>query len=204
MAQLSREEFDAIEFGAATSGDHRSAAERMIRLAQTGTQTEAMPRAEAFIRAGEQYLLADDPTAAANGFRQAMADGGPASVDPRVPLARALFAMGSQAEAHDLIARIKAEGHADPRACDLIAELLAEYSDLPAALEWATAGVEMCLRQPEAAAGAAPAGPDAGGTPARRPEADQNELRLLLSLRYRIRNDLGLPEDSYDAMLDDA
>ena len=111
-----------------------------------------------------------------------MADGGPASVDPRVPLARALFAMGRQAEAHDLIARVKADGRADPRACDLIAELLLEYSDPQAALEWATAGVEMCLRL----------------------SGDQNELRLLLSLRYRIRNDLGLPEDSYDAMLDDA
>jgi len=30
---------------------------------------------------------------------------------------------------------------------------------------------------------------------------DESELRLLLSLRYRIRNDLGLPEDAYDAML---
>jgi hypothetical protein len=35
--------------------------------------------------------------------------------------------------------------------------------------------------------------------------ADQacTELRLL-SLRFRIRNDLGLPEDSYDGLLDDA
>ena len=31
---------------------------------------------------------------------------------------------------------------------------------------------------------------------------DENELRLLLSLRFRIRNDLGLPEDDYDRLLD--
>jgi hypothetical protein len=197
VALLSREEFDAIEFGAASSGDHRSAAERMIELAQTGTQTDAMPRAEAFIRAGEQYLLADDPTAAASGFRQAMADGGPVSVDPRVPLARALFAMGRQGEADDLIARVKADGQADPRACDLIAELLLEYSDPRAALEWATAGVEMCLWHPGGQG-------QAQDSVVSRRDADQNELRLLLSLRYRIRNDLGLPEDSYDAMLDEA
>jgi hypothetical protein len=197
VALLSRDEFDAIEFGAASSGDHRSAAERMIELAQTGTQTDAMPRAEAFIRAGEQYLLADDPTAAASGFRQAMADGGPVSVDPRVPLARALFAMGRQGEADDLIARVKADGQADPRACDLIAELLLEYSDPQAALEWATAGVEMCLWHPGGQG-------QAQDSIVSRRDADQNELRLLLSLRYRIRNDLGLPEDSYDAMLDDA
>lgn len=169
----------------------------MIKLAQTGTQTDAMPRAEAFIRAGEQYLLADDPTAAASGFRQAMADGGLASVDPRVPLARALFAMGRQDEADDLIARVKTGGRADPRACDLIAELLMEYSDPQAALEWATAGVEMCLRQSGGQG-------QPQGNVAQRRDADQNELRMLLSLRYRIRNDLGLPEDSYDAMLDEA
>jgi hypothetical protein len=32
---------------------------------------------------------------------------------------------------------------------------------------------------------------------------DRNELRMLLSLRYRIRNDIGLPEDDYDQLLDE-
>ena len=32
---------------------------------------------------------------------------------------------------------------------------------------------------------------------------DPTELRLLLTLRYRIRNDLGLPEDDYDRLLDE-
>ena len=72
----------------------------MTRLADTGTQTAAMPRSEAYIRAGEQWLLADDPAAAVNGFMRAIADGGgPASVDPRIPLARALFQLGRTAEA---------------------------------------------------------------------------------------------------------
>jgi hypothetical protein len=31
---------------------------------------------------------------------------------------------------------------------------------------------------------------------------DENEFRLLLSLRFRIRNDMGLPEDDYDRLLD--
>jgi hypothetical protein len=34
------------------------------------------------------------------------------------------------------------------------------------------------------------------------PDADRQELQLLLRLRYRVRNDLGLPEDSYDLLLD--
>ena len=32
--------------------------------------------------------------------------------------------------------------------------------------------------------------------------SDRDELQLLLRLRYRIRVDLGLPEDDYDKMLD--
>jgi hypothetical protein len=194
---LSREEFDAIEFSAAFSGDHEAAAQRMSRLAVTGTQSESMPRAEAFLRAGEQWLLADDPVAAASGFRLALADGGPVFVDPRVPLARALFMLGKSAEARGLISKLKAEGRRDPRVCDLVAEVLVERSDLTGALDWATAGVELCLQREAGRGGPAASGPDLAGD-------DRSELRLLLSLRYRIRNDLGLPEDDYDKLLDEA
>jgi hypothetical protein len=207
VAALSRDEFDAIEFDAACSGDHQAAAKRMNTLAVSGTQTDSMPRAEAFLRAGEQWLLADNPAEAARGFRMAMADGGPVFVDPRVPLARALFQLDSRTEAYELISKLKSEGRNDPRVCDLIAELLVDCSDLQEALDWATAGVELCL------SGAASAAEGQGdGLPRPTPRAalrhsaadDEAELRLLLSLRYRIRNDLGLPEDSYDELLDDA
>jgi hypothetical protein len=212
VAVLSREEFDAIEFDAAASGDHQAAARRMSKLAVTGTQTDAMPRSEAFLRAGEQWLLADDPAAAASGFRLAMADGGPVFGDPRVPLARALFLLGKSAEAQSLLDDLKAKGRRDPRTCDLVAELLVERSDLAGALDWATAGVELCLqrmptgvpaqRQPRPDEAAAPR--DHDGTPAASASGDaEAELRLLLSLRYRIRNDLGLPEDRYDGLLDE-
>ena len=196
---LSREEFDAIEFSAAFSGEHEAAAQRMSRLAVTGTQSESMPRSEAFLRAGEQWLLADDPAAAASGFRLALADGGPVFVDPRVPLSRALFLLGKSAEARALISSLKAEGRRDPRMCDLVAEVLVERSDLDGALDWATAGVELCLQRTADRDGGQPA-PAAGSGGDDRPE----ELRLLLSLRYRIRNDLGLPEDDYDRLLDEA
>ena len=142
---LSREEFDSIEFDAAASGDHAAAARQMTQLAATGTETAGMPRAEAYLRAGEQWLLADDPAEAVAGFQHAMADGGPVFGDPRVPMARALFQLGRQTEAQALISQLKAEGPADPRTCDLVAELLVERSELAAALEWATAGVELCL-----------------------------------------------------------
>jgi hypothetical protein len=197
---LSREEFDAIEFDAAANGDHEAAARRMNRLAWAGTETDSMPRAEAFLRAGEQWLLADDPAAAATGFRLALADGGPVFVDPRVPLARALFLLGKPAEAQSLLDQLKDEGLRDPRACDLVAELLVERSDLTGALDWATAGVELCLqRRSNGGLGLRVA---AGDSPGGEDDAEA-ELRLLLSLRFRIRNDLGLPEDRYDELLDD-
>lgn len=178
---LTREEFDAIEFEATLTGDHEAAAERMSELAATGTQTESMPRAEAFVRAGEQWLLADNPGAAANGFRMAIADGGPVDTDPRVSLCRALFLLGNRDEAYALIGLLRLEGRANARVCDMLTELLLEQSDLPAALDWATAGVELLLQEAD--------GPGESG------------LGDLLRLRYRIRNDLRLPEDEYDKML---
>jgi hypothetical protein len=204
---LSREAFDAIEFDAASSGEHRAAAQEMTRLADTGTQTASMPRSEAFVRAGEQWLLADDPAAAVNGFHRALADGGPSSVDPRIPLARALFQLGRTEEAETHIRELGSEPPRDARMCDLLAELLVEQSDLPGALAWATAGVEMCLGRtpgPVASGGGTTASPGPAQAVSVGPisPADENELRLLLSLRFRIRNDLGLAEDDYDRLLD--
>ncbi len=184
VAVLSREEFDAIEFEATLTGDHESAATRMAGLAATGISSESMPRAEAFVRAGEQWLLADTPSAAADCFRTAIADGGPVDLDPRAPLCRALFQSGDGDEAKALIETMRSEGRSDARACEVIAELLVEQSDLNGALDWATVGVELILQQPTPADGKVYPG-----------------LNELLRLRYRIRNDLRLPEDEYDRML---
>jgi len=226
---LNREAFDEIEFDAAYTGDHRAAAREMMLLADTGIQTAGMPRSEAYVRAGEQWLLADEPVAAVNGFERALADGGSSSVDPRVPLARALYLLGRTDDANALIRQLGMAAPRDARMCDLVAELLVERSDLVGALAWATAGVEMCLGRspgpiatgaagpapPSAESGqpreavAAPA-PEAAGSGSAPPagervsaaQADETELRLLLSLRFRIRNDLGMPEDDYDRLLD--
>ncbi len=182
MVVLSCELFDAIEVNAARTGNHKRAAVRMSRLAVQATPS-GISRAEAHVRAGEQWLLADDPAAAVEEFRKALTDAGPTFDDPRVPLARAMFALGRPADADALLRELRESGgKALPRTCDLVAELLTEQGDLESALDWATAGVDACLRGDE-------------------PEV-RDELRLLLRLRYRIRVDLGLPEDDYDKMLD--
>ena len=186
VPSLSRDAFDALEFDAAASGDHAAAAREMTRLATLGTETATMPRAEAFLRTADQWLLADDPAEAADWYSRALADGGPVSVDPRVGLARALFQLGREGEAQRVVSTLTAERPADPRTCDLAAELLLDRGDLMGALGWGTTGVVLCL-----AAGL-------------QPDSPESELLLLLRLRYRIRNDLGLPEDDYDALLDKA
>src|SRR5580658_3437700 len=177
---LAGELFDAIEVNAARTGNHKRAAVRMSRLAAQAVPT-GMSRAEAHMRAGEQWLLADDPEAAVEEFRTAMADAGPTFDDPRVPLARAMFALGRNADADALLRELKdSEGRSLARTCDLVAELLTEQGDLEGALDWTTAGVDACLSS-----------------------EDRAELQLLLRLRYRLRVDLGLPEDDYDKLLDD-
>ena len=186
MVVLSGEMFDAIEVNAARTGNHKRAAVRMSRLAVQATlpaqaTASSMSRAEAHMRAGEQWLLADEPATAVDEFRAAIADAGPTFDDPRVSLARAMFALGQRHEADALLRELtESGGRLLPRACDLVAELLTEQGDLNGALDWATAGVDACLRGD-----------------------DRDELQLLLRLRYRIRVDLGLPEDDYDKMLDD-
>ena len=191
MVVLSGELFDAIEVNAARTGNHKRAAVRMSRLAVQGSvpaqasaaqsSAEVMSRAEAHMRAGEQWLLADEPATAADEFQAAIADAGPTSDDPRVPLARAMFTLGRPAEADALLRQLTEDGgRLLPRTCDLVAEVLTEQGDLTGALDWATAGVDACLRGD-----------------------DRVELQLLLRLRYRIRVDLALPEDDYDKLLDD-
>jgi tetratricopeptide (TPR) repeat protein len=178
---LSGELFDAIEVNAARTGNHKRAAVRMSRLAAQATPS-GISRAEAHMRAGEQWLLADDPAEAVEQFEKAIADRGATSDDPRVPLARAMFALGRNGDADALLREVRDSGARTlPRTCYLVAELLTEQGDLPAALDWATAGVDAILNSGE----------------------DRNELQLLLRLRYRLRLDLGLPEDDYDKLLDD-
>ena len=185
MVVLSGELFDAIEVNAARTGNHRRAAVRMSRLAVQATLSAqaspgGMSRAEAHMRAGEQWLLADEPATAVEEFQAAIADPGPTFDDPLVSLARAMFALGRPEEAAELLRELtESGGRAEPRTCDLVAELLTEQGDLNGALDWATAGVDACLRGD-----------------------DRDELQLLLRLRYRIRVDLGLPEDDYHKMLD--
>jgi hypothetical protein len=145
-------------------------------------QAEPRLRAEFHLRAGEQWMSADDPQRAADEFAAAIEDGGATFADPRVHLVRALLDLDREPEANEMLGALTAHRDAvTPRTCDLLAELFTEQGDLRGALDWATTGVERCIQL-----------------------GDNAELQLLLRLRYRLRVDLGLPEDDYDHMLDQA
>jgi len=171
------EDLDEIEFQAARTGNHVRAAAQMSELAQ---QAEPGLRAEFHLRAGEQWMSADEPQRAADEFTAAIEDGGATFADPRVHLVRALLDLDREAEANELLSALTANRVAvTPRTCDLLAELFTEQGDLQGAHDWATTGVERCIQL-----------------------GDDAELQLLLRLRYRLRVDLGMPEDDYDHMLD--
>lgn len=173
------EDLDEIEFQAARTGNHVRAAARMSELAQ---QADPGLRAEFHLRAGEQWMSADELQRAADEFTAAIDDGGATFADPRVHLVRALLGLGREREANELLSALIADRDAvTPRTCDLLAELFTDQGDLRGALDWATTGVERCLQL-----------------------GDDAELQLLLRLRYRLRVDLALPEDDYDHMLDKA
>jgi len=112
---------------------------------------------------GEQWLLADDPAEAVEQFEKAIADRGATSDDPRVPAGPGDVRAGPCRRRRRPAPRgwRDSGARALPRTCDLVAELLTEQGDLPAALDWATAGVDAILNSGE----------------------DRNELQLLLRLR---------------------
>jgi hypothetical protein len=110
---LSGDLFDAIEVNAARTGNHKRAAVRMSRLAVQAT-AGGMSRAEAHMRAGEQWLLADDPTDAVEQFQKAITDGGPTFDNPRVSLARAMFALGRNDDADALLREVRESGARTP------------------------------------------------------------------------------------------
>ncbi|RJL24116.1 hypothetical protein D5H75_30135 [Bailinhaonella thermotolerans] len=157
-------------------GDHGTLARRLTELIDDYSSGD-VPRATVMVMAAEEWRQAGQPARALELFRRAIDDGGDAGIDPRCGIADTLFELDRPGEAREIIAAVRAEGRVDPQSALYLAETLAAYGDLEAAHEWATEGVRL--------------GPD-----------DPGLRDALLRTRYRIRVDLGLGEDTIDAMLD--
>ncbi|MFC0865235.1 hypothetical protein ACFHYQ_23350 [Sphaerimonospora cavernae] len=174
MAHVTREQVDRLLDQALLLDDHGALASRLDALAQ-GYESGEMSRAAILVLAAEEWRQAGRPEIALDRFRGAIEDGGEVSVDPRAGVADTLFELGHAEEARKVIAEVRAGGW-NPATALTVAETLAAYDDLDAALEWATEGVLAC-----------PSG--------------ITIREALLRARYRIRVDLGLPEDDLDALL---
>ncbi|WP_424528486.1 tetratricopeptide repeat protein [Sphaerisporangium viridialbum] len=177
MAHVTRGQLDRLLEQALLHDDHGALAGRLDDLAR-GYASGEVSRAAILVLAAEEWRQAGQPARALECFQRALDDGGEVSVDPRAGIADTLFELDRPTEAQELVESIKADGRVDPSTALHVAETLLAYGDLNGAHEWATEGVL--------------AGEGAGG----------GTREALLRTRYRIRVDLGLPEDDIDALLD--
>ncbi|MEV6983762.1 tetratricopeptide repeat protein [Sphaerisporangium sp. NPDC051017] len=183
MAHVTREQLDRLLEQALLDDDHGALAGRLDDLAR-GYRSGDVSRAAILVLSAEEWRQAGQPARALECFQRALEDGGEVSVDPRAGIADTLFELDRPDEARELVESIKADGRVDPMTALYVAETLLAYGDLTAAHEWATDGV---------LAGDGGCGPR---------EATLRTRDALLRTRYRIRVDLGLPEDDLDALLD--
>ncbi|MBX6383513.1 MAG: hypothetical protein IRZ07_11170 [Microbispora sp.] len=173
---MTNEQVDRLLEQALLLDDHGALARRLDALAQ-GYESGEMSRAAILMLAAEEWRQAGRPATALERYQSAVEDGGEVPVDPRAGIADTLFELDRPEEARKVIAAIGA-GDWNPATALSIAETLMAYGDLEAAHEWATDGIRAC-------------GTTASGI-----------RDSLLRTRYRIRVDLGLPEDDLDALLD--
>lgn len=134
-------------------------------------------RAAILVLAAEEWRQAGQPARALDCFQRAVDTGGEVSVDPRAGIADTLFELERPDEAREVITAIHAVGDVTAATALTVAETLVAYGDLREAHRWATEGAHRAA--------------EGGG-----------EHIALLRTRYRIRVDLGLPEDELDALLD--
>ncbi|WP_344934528.1 tetratricopeptide repeat protein [Sphaerisporangium flaviroseum] len=173
---MTRDQLDRLLEQVLLHDDHGALAGRLDDLARAYASGE-VSRAAILVLAAEEWRQAGQPARALECFQRALDDGGEVNVDPRAGIADTLFELDRPDEAKQLVDSIRADGRVDPSTALNVAETLLAYGDPHGAHEWATEGVL--------------ASDGAGST-----------REALLRTRYRIRVDLGLPEDDLDALLD--
>ncbi|PRX98179.1 hypothetical protein [Allonocardiopsis opalescens] len=180
MVRVTPDDLDELEFAAVQSGDHARIARRLAELADRLDPASEVPRAEVFIRAGEQWEMASCPEIAIQLYQRAIDDGGATLIDARALLAGALFELDQLSDAYHQLERLRTGGPHTLETYIVVAELLQAHGDLAAAHEWATIGARAYRDAP----------------------LSQDQLIQLLQIRFRIRVDLGLTEDELDHLLD--
>ncbi|MEV8636084.1 hypothetical protein AB0395_30965 [Streptosporangium sp. NPDC051023] len=176
MAHVTREQLDRLLEQALLADDHEALARRLEALVGAYVSGD-ISRAAILVLAAEEWRQAGQPAHALDCFQRAVDDGGEVSVDPRAGIADTLFELEQPDEARQVIEAIRTDDEVTAATALTVAETLVAYGDLRQAHLWATEGAHRAVR-------------------------DSGEHTALLRARYRIRVDLGLPEDELDALLD--
>ncbi|MBG0820286.1 hypothetical protein HS048_06000 [Planomonospora sp. ID91781] len=175
MAHVTRGQLDRLLEQALMADDHENLARRLEELAEAYVSGD-ISRAAVLVLAAEEWRQAGKPVRALRCFQLAVDEGGDAGADPRAGIADTLFELEQPDEARKVIEEIRTGG-VSPATALTVAETLAAYGEPQEAHAWATWGLGDAVP---------------GGA----------EHAALLRVRYRIRVDLGLPEDELDALLD--
>ncbi|WP_393916204.1 hypothetical protein [Halostreptopolyspora alba] len=183
MTRVTTADLDRLEFRAVQSGDHGEVAREFLELANRVDADSEISRAELFVRAGEQWEMAQEFERASSAYQRAIDDGGTTIIDARALLAGALLELDLLDSAYAQLDRMDTEGPRNLPTYIHIAEILHAHGDLEGAHGWATLGARRFQHQDV--------------TPY------VHELMTeLLRTRFRIRMDLGLDEDALDRSLD--
>ncbi|WP_017607485.1 hypothetical protein [Nocardiopsis xinjiangensis] len=167
-------ELDRLEFDAVRSGEHGRVAAQLQDLANRAEAASEITRAELFVRAGEQWEIAQEYERACSSYQRAIDDGGHTVIDPRALCAGALLQMDEIERAHTHLGRLEKDVPDGLPTYLHIAEVLYAHGDLEGAEWWATSGARS------------------------HPEDGGDLFEELLRIRFRIRSDLDLDEDDLD------
>ncbi|WP_028649143.1 hypothetical protein [Nocardiopsis sp. CNT312] len=183
VTHVTTADLDRMEFHAVRSGEHGPVAARLQDLANQVDSGSEVGRAELFVRAGEQWEIAQEYERACAAYQRAIDDGGPTVIDPRALSAGSLLQLDETESAYAHLSRLEKDEPPGLPTYVHVAEALYAHDDFQGAERWATAGVRHYLH--------------------REGEPRVRELLLeLLRLRFRVRVDLGLGEDDLDRRLD--
>jgi tetratricopeptide (TPR) repeat protein len=169
--------------GAWTRGALAEELERRARALPVGTEG----RAQFWFAAGEGWQHDGDTERAVTCFEEAIADGGPTTVNATAGLIGARLDAGDDAQADLLLAELRQRvraGNAPGIVHEYVADMLEAAGRLEDALRWYTAGLTH-LDRSEPASGS------------------DFEIFMLASARHRVRRALDLPRDRYDLMVEE-
>ncbi|MEE2042300.1 hypothetical protein Q7689_02555 [Nocardiopsis tropica] len=184
LTHVTTAELDRWEFHAVRSGEHGRVAAQLLDLANRVEAGSEVSRAELFVRAGEQWEIAQEFERACSAYQRAIDDGGATVIDARALSAGALLQLDEVDQAYAHLKRLEGEDPPGLQTFIHVAEALYAHDDLEGAERWATVGAHRFL--------------DRASSPYVR-----DLLVELLRIRFRIRTDLGLSEDRLDRRLDE-